>query len=156
MTRFEILLDARSPDFPPGAFAPGDLIEGSIQWELSWPVEQMNIALLFESKGKGTPQCEVCDTMELEHLSNRGERRFELATPEWPWSFSGRLLSLVWMVSLTATGHKEEREHSLPVVISPTRSEMDLYAYELQGESPRNYWKKNSSVINTKYRKRSL
>ena len=67
-----------------------------------------------------------------------GEARFSFAAPDWPWSFSGKLISLVWFVSVAADSPDEESE--LQVVIAPGGSEMDLYAYQPEGESLGKSW----------------
>ena len=122
------------------AFAPGDTIAGMVSWDADEVVSELELRLLFQCKGKGTPQREVFDrtTLEMATLAGRrisGEAPFSFTAADWPWSFSGKLISLVWMIQ--AESKSPDGVSELPIIISPSRSEIDLYAYPLDPAAAR-------------------
>ena len=60
----------------------------------------MTISLLWHTEGKGTEDVEIVDQIEIENPPAAGRREFSFTLPDFPWSFSGTLVSLVWRVEV--------------------------------------------------------
>jgi hypothetical protein len=82
------------------------------------------VRLFWYTEGKGTRDLEVVATQELDAPNQNDERPFRFAAPEAPYSFSGKLISLIWALELvTEPGGQAER---LQVAVSPTGEEIML------------------------------
>jgi hypothetical protein len=106
------------------AFRPGDTIEGRAEWTLDSPPESLALRLFWYTQGKGTVDAGIVDTVRLENPSRSGERSFSFVLPDSPYTFSGRLISLLWAVEIVVLPSKEV--HRLNFVLSPTGEEIDL------------------------------
>jgi hypothetical protein len=82
------------------AFAPGDRVRGTATWSLRRQPTLVEVRLYWKTVGKGTTDLQVVDVARAEAAIPSGERRFEFRLPETPYSFSGRLVSVVWAVEL--------------------------------------------------------
>ena len=92
MSRVEVRLERT-------AYEPGDEITGSVEWDADGqPPRKVLVSLLWHTEGKGTEDIEIVDQNEVEHPSSSGGRDFSFRLPAFPWSFSGRLISLVWAI----------------------------------------------------------
>ena len=109
-------------------FAPGDTISGEIRWSDLTPDTKtvITLDLAFHTEGKGTEQREVHHHLEWPIVSTAETHEFSFDGPTWPWSFSGKLISLVW--SLDAW---EGKKHAvaLPLTVAPNGEEISLYRY---------------------------
>ena len=115
MSRLRLELDAR-------AFEPGERVTGTIHWDHSQkPADLLRLSLLWHTEGKGDEAAETVSQIEVRSLSPVGHDRFAFETPTYPWSFSGKLVSLVWAVeaSLEPRGDLEREE----IVVAPGRVE---------------------------------
>jgi len=144
-----------SEDESLAAYAPGDLIEGTISWSIDEPPEKFSVSLLFESRGKGTPQREVYQLNDNVAPNKNGKFPFSFTAPDWPWSFSGKLISLLWILQVTDESSNDASEAN--IIISPTRAEMDLYAYstdEIEADAIGKGWRRSQrlSVLRSKRR----
>jgi hypothetical protein len=113
-------------DHSPKSFRPGDAITGSIEWVLDEIPRSVEAKLVWSTAGKGTRDIAVVQNTALHAGRTRDQQRFELHAPEGPYSFSGKLVSLVWAVeAVMQPGDRAAREE---IVISPSGAEIDLYA----------------------------
>ena len=111
-------------------FAPGETITGELHWS-GLPVSEMSfisLQLAFRTEGKGTSQREVFDEREWPLSASDGSESFEIQAPNWPWSFSGKLVSLLWTLD---AWQEDDHAESIQVAISPNGSEIDLYHYDV-------------------------
>ncbi len=111
-------------------FAPGGTIAGEVRWN-QLPVSDktvISLELAFRTEGKGTSQREVFHELEWPVTMAKGNESFTIEAPNWPWSFSGKLVSILW--ALDAWQGNEHAE-AVPVTISPNGDEMDLYSYDI-------------------------
>lgn len=106
------------------AFEPGAGLRVTAEWELERPPPALELELGWHTEGKGTQDAELAAVMRLDDPGARGRHRFELRLPEAPWSFSGRLVSLVWTLELQA-GPRGPRA-SRALVIAPGAREIEL------------------------------
>lgn len=81
---------------------PGDVIELSAEWSFETPPQTLEARLFWFTRGKGTQDVNVVETQPVASLESSGKRRVRFKLPEAPYSFSGRLISLIWAVELVA------------------------------------------------------
>jgi len=105
-------------------FRPGDEIAGKVLWLLDRPAEQVEVRLFWYTEGKGTQDVEVVATCRVDASQPRGESEFRFAAPNGPYSFSGRLISLLWALEAVAPPSKDVDR--LPITLSPTGQEILL------------------------------
>ena len=118
MSCIEISLDQGQMNY-----RPGDTVRGQVTWNLSKiPRKGLFVRLAWVTQGIGSQDCGVGAEVELSVAQEQGSSRFALMMPEGPFSFSGRLITLQWMVEASASktlGHA-------PVVLSSTGEEVQL------------------------------
>ncbi|HEY4565529.1 MAG TPA: hypothetical protein VIJ36_21315 [Thermoanaerobaculia bacterium] len=106
------------------AFLPGETVEGTVGWHFDAPARSVEVRLLWYTEGKGDQDVGVVASVPLADPATDEVRPFQIRLPAGPYSFSGRLISLVWAVEAVAEpGARAER---LPVTVSPTRQELLL------------------------------
>lgn len=82
------------------AFYPGSPVEVECSWELPDEPEAVELRLLWNTAGKGDRDLKVVRTLRWERVAARGRERAELTLPWGPYSFSGKLISLIWALEL--------------------------------------------------------
>lgn len=80
------------------SFRPGENIGGTVRWQLEESVKSIEIHLLFFTSGKGTSDHEIIETIPIENPPMSGSQRFDWRLPQSPYSFSGKLISLIWAI----------------------------------------------------------
>lgn len=153
-------LDGPSEGESLAAYAPGDLIQGTVSWPLDVQPEEVRVSLLFESRGKGTPQREVYRSETYSSQGGtitNGKIAFSFEAPDWPWSFSGKLISILWILSVSHN-HSDDDASEANIILSPTQSEIDLYAYateEIKDDAIGKGWRRSNrlSVLRSHRRK---
>jgi len=80
------------------AFEPGAEISGRVVWRTEEAPEKVLVSLLWHTAGKGTEDIEIVEQETFEGPATTGEYDFSFRLPDFPWSFSGTLISLVWAV----------------------------------------------------------
>jgi hypothetical protein len=106
------------------AFVPGEEITGQVSWRLEQPAERMELRLYWHTRGKGTTDTQTVQTLPFDKPMLQEQRMFKLTAPQGPYSFSGVLISLVWVLELVAypSGAKAQSE----IVLSPNGQEIQL------------------------------
>lgn len=123
MTPPELFLELRGGQT---AFAPGETLEASALWALSAAPRSLEARLCWFTRGKGTEDATVVATEPVEAPGPAGERVFRFTLPDAPYSFSGKLISVIWAVELVAEpGSKYAR---CEFVMAPHRAEIVLEA----------------------------
>lgn len=105
-------------------FRPADEVAGKALWILDEPPKAVEVRLFWYTQGKGTVDVNVADRVRVEAPPARGEREFRFRLPDAPYSFSGKLISLVWALELVALPSDETER--LEIVVSPTGFEVFL------------------------------
>ena len=82
------------------SFRPRETISGTISWSLPVAPAQVTLELFWTTRGKGQVDSEVVQSVQIKQPAAAGEQRFELKIPDAPYSFSGKLVSLLWGVRL--------------------------------------------------------
>lgn len=119
MHKLQVILDADRREY-----RPGEQLEGRVTWNLEAGLKRLEINLFYYTKGKGTQDSVVTDRRQVDRPSNHGTEPFSFQLPLGPYSFSGKLISLVWAVeALAEPGGAVER---VEFTLSPTGKEIDL------------------------------
>ncbi len=97
------------------AFEPGAEVSGSISWKVEAPIQAIELRLFWFTRGKGTEDAAVIDKMRLDQPSAAGTEKFRFKLPDAPYSFSGKLISLIWGLELVAQPSREVARVELTV-----------------------------------------
>ena len=91
---------------------PGDRIDGRVVWQMERPPESAELRLFWYTKGKATQDVQNVDSSVFATPQAHDERTFGFTLPAEPFSFSGKLISIVWALELIVEpgGHVERRE----------------------------------------------
>lgn len=85
------------------AYRPGDVIAGSVRWELTTARKRLLLRLFWYTAGRGTVDVGVVDELIIDAPDLQGEQTFALRLPELgPVSCSGNLVSVLWALELVA------------------------------------------------------
>jgi hypothetical protein len=106
------------------AFLPGETVAGTVGWHFDVPAKSVELRLLWYTEGKGDQDVTVVESLPLPNPERDEVRPFQIRLPAGPFSFSGRLISLVW--ALEAVAEPGSRAERLPITVSPTRQEILL------------------------------
>ena len=86
-------------DLEEQGFEPGATVSGRVTWDAGRETPQkLLVSLLWHTEGKGTEDVEVIQQMTMANPGTGGYRDFNFRLPEFPWSFSGQLISLIWTI----------------------------------------------------------
>lgn len=104
-------------------FKPNSRIKGTVTWQLNKIPKDIKVRLFWYTRGRGTEDIGLVDEVQL-GADLQGQRGFDLNLPEGPYSFSGKLISLIWGVeAVVHPGGECAREE---IVVSPTEQEIIL------------------------------
>jgi hypothetical protein len=105
------------------AYEPGDRVRGTVSWMVEGEPESVEAHLLWYTEGKGDQDVAVVATAALPAAAE-GSAELDLQLPIGPWSFSGKLVSLLWAVELAVEpGIAATRQ---PIVVAPHGEEVRL------------------------------
>ncbi len=106
------------------AFLPGDEISGIAVWQLDKSPEAIEIRLFWYTRGKGTQDIGIAETIRFDNPVLQGGQPFSIKAPNGPYSFSGKLISLIWALELIVLPSGETER--LNITISPMGGEILL------------------------------
>lgn len=106
------------------SFHPGDTVEGKTFWRLDPPPETVELRLFWYTAGKGDRDVGIVESIPFAGPAAEDSRRFGLRLPEGPYSFSGKLISLVWAIEVVA--QPGDHVGRLEITVSPTGREILL------------------------------
>ncbi len=106
------------------AFAPGEVVEGIASWQFEKPAQTVELRLFWYTRGKGDQDVGVISTVSFPEPALQDRRGFRLSLPAGPYSFSGKLISLIWALEVVA--EPGSRAGRLEITVSPTRREILL------------------------------
>ena len=115
------------------AFAPRQTVQGTIQWSLQTNPEHLEFSLFWYTSGKGTRDVGVVETARFDNPGSCGSKDFAFPLPDGPYSFSGKLISLIWAVELTCKPGAETVRRE--ITLSPTGREIVLSEVSARGGS---------------------
>jgi hypothetical protein len=110
------------------SYHPGDSISGTARWQLEEPVDSLELRLFYYTEGKGTDDVEIVETTAVAKPSLSGSQRFQWQLPQSPYSFSGKLISLIWAVEvlLLPSGDAEHTTFTM----GPGEQEIDIRQHQ--------------------------
>jgi hypothetical protein len=81
------------------AFKPGEPLAGRVSWTVNGATSA-ELRLFWYTRGKGTEDVGLVDTVAFPDPQPADQRTFRFALPEAPFSFSGKLISIIWAIEL--------------------------------------------------------
>jgi len=81
-------------------YAPGATLAGAVHWQLDFPQKSAELRLLWYTQGKGTQDLQVIDIANFDAPAQTGDFEFEFTLPQGPYSYSGKLISILWTLEL--------------------------------------------------------
>ncbi len=117
MAELEINLDSDQ-----SCFEPGDHINGRIKWQLEKDPESLTLGLFWKTQGRGTEDVGVAKEITYDSPRLFGEKSFTIECPEGPYSYSGKLISIVWGIELC--GKKVKGAAHRNITIAPGKKEV--------------------------------
>jgi hypothetical protein len=112
------------------AFYPGSDAPVTLEWTLPEPPEAIELRLVWNTSGKGDRDLQVVQTHRFENPPAAGRQVATIQFPWGPYSFSGKLISLIWALELVVlpTGESIRKEitigpNALEVLIGAARKE---------------------------------
>jgi hypothetical protein len=113
MSNFEIRIEDNKTNF-----RPGEEIRGSVLWSFDNTTSPLELSLFWRTEGKGTQDVGIAETISIETTGASGQKDFKFTAPAGPYSFSGKLISIIWALELATTkGNDSLRKE---ITISPT------------------------------------
>jgi hypothetical protein len=106
------------------SFRPGEECKGEAKWTLAGNIKSAEVRLFWYTGGKGTSDMQVVDTNKFQTPKENDQRSFSFKLPEAPYSFSGKLISLMWAIELVV--EPDSQTQRLQIVLSPTGEEIAL------------------------------
>jgi hypothetical protein len=79
---------------------PGEIIGGRVSWQVDEEPRSAELRLFWFTSGKGTQDVGNIDLATFQTPRMHDERLFSFTLPRQPFSFSGKLISLVWALEL--------------------------------------------------------
>jgi hypothetical protein len=89
------------------AYEPEEQIAGSVTWIADESPHAVELRLFWFTRGKGTEDVGLVETLKFDQPLPQEMRTFRLRLPAAPYSFSGKLISLVWALELIVYPSKE-------------------------------------------------
>ena len=109
------------------AFEPGERITVVAKWQCDFEPPNMEIQIGWSTAGKGTTDQGVEKSVPISDPRRSESREIVLDLPAAPYSFSGKLISLIWALELVAEPAGRSR---LPITIAPGAQEVLLQSPE--------------------------
>ena len=106
-------------------FAPCEIVVGIAEWHVVRGLKSLELRLFWYTQGKGDQDVGIVDFVKYDSPEPDGKREFSLRLPEGPYSFSGKLISLMWGLELVSDPSGEIAK--LDIIVSPTQEEILLH-----------------------------
>lgn len=119
MSQFDITVTDRKT-----SYLPGQWLEGKAVWQLDKGADWLEVRLLWFTHGKGDSDISVEETVRVEAPSLHDSCPFRFQLPSAPYSFSGKLISLIWAIEVVAEDDKNAARYEF--VLSPDGREIEL------------------------------
>jgi hypothetical protein len=116
------------------AFQPGAQAIVIAEWRLDEPAEYVELRLLWYTRGKGDADTSVVQTLRFDAPPPQDTKRLGIQLPDAPYSFSGKLVSLLWALELVA--HPSGESSRLELVIAPAGKEVLLHKEAAEAAQP--------------------
>jgi hypothetical protein len=107
------------------AFEPGEELNGAVLWKFDEPPIAVELRLFWFTRGKGTEDADVVKTVRFDQPLPEEVRPFGFRLPAGPYSFSGKLISLVWAFELVAEPSQETARMQITVAPGGHEARLD-------------------------------
>ena len=114
-------------------YFPKERIEGEVSWNLIKNPSAIEVRLFWYTAGKGTGDVKIIDAIRFSNPSRNETRSFSFTLPSLPYSFSGKLISLIWAIELIA--EPENTSARFDFFMSSTGEEVTLERKTIFSES---------------------
>jgi hypothetical protein len=108
------------------SFRPGETLRVSALWALPPGTAALEARLFWYTRGKGSEDLEIVAVERIENAPAAGEKVLTFQLPVQPWTFSGKLISLLWAVELVT--EPEGVSARVEFTLSPDGTEILLHA----------------------------
>ena len=105
-------------------FEPREEVMGTAGWKLDQTPRAVELRLFWFTRGKGTEDAGVVETVRFDRPMSEETRSYRFRLPEMPYSFSGKLISLIWALELVAEPSKEVAR--VEITVAPGGREVRL------------------------------
>lgn len=105
------------------SFRPEEEIQIQVSWKLPHPPSSLEVRFVWHTSGKGDTDMDVAKTVEINNPGSSGEQKLAVILPRAPYSFSGKLISLLWGIELVSLPD-EETSTRLDITIAPKGEEV--------------------------------
>jgi len=102
---------------------PNEQVKGNITWFLDKIPKDLEIRLFWHTQGRGTEDLKIIDKVNITPAL-QGEYSFTFTLPQGPYSFSGKLISLIWAIEFVANPSDDCARKD--ITLSPTGQEIQL------------------------------
>ena len=99
-------------------------MSGVVRWDFDTAPELLELRLFWYTQGKGDEDVGLVEAIPFEAPQAAAEHAFSLELPVGPYSFSGKLISIIWALELVADEGKECKR--LGIVLGPQAREVVL------------------------------
>ncbi len=97
MKKLELTFPQNMTDFDPGAE-----IEVNAAWNLESPPEAIEVRLVWNTSGKGDQDLKIVKSVRIDSQAASDQHAVAITLPWGPYSFSGKLISIIWAIELVA------------------------------------------------------
>ena len=105
-------------------FEPGETINVAAAWRVASPPSTVESRLIWYTRGKGDADMGIVRRQIWDSVQASDSRQCTFELPNGPYSFSGKLISLIWAVELVVepSGQSER----IDITVGPEGHEVDL------------------------------
>jgi len=104
-------------------FRPKDTIEGRVSWQLDKTPKDLQVRLFWHTRGRGTEDLKIVEQYAIPP-GLQGEQGFSFTLSPGPYSFSGKLISLIWAVEFVTNPSDDCARED--IILSPSGQEIAL------------------------------
>ena len=77
------------------AFEPGQTVPVTAKWNLQTPLDAVELRVVWNTAGRGDVDLQIAEAVRIESSHPSDTRQMTLTLPRQPYSYSGKLVSLV-------------------------------------------------------------
>lgn len=117
------------------SFEPQETIEFTASWQAENAPKSVEVRLVWYTSGKGDTDVRVVDRVVFDNPPSQESRHGSFLLPTGPYSFSGKLISLIWALELVLLPSDESTRVDL--VVAPGGREVVLETpKKVAGQAP--------------------
>jgi len=111
-------------------YLPGESVTGVLKWRYEKPPTTIELRLVWKTVGKGNTDKGLTDSVLIERPEPVKDLRFSLKFPSGPYSFNGKLISVLWRIEAVTDPVMDTSFEDL--VMSPTGKEIGVDEWKSQ------------------------